>query len=285
VIFEGDSVPGSGSSVTGETIVSRLRRGWIKVSDHRVGDSRGRPERPEMPESGRTSRRAFARRSGRGPKSARRSCGFGATGDRDGALDRVEPGAGGVTQAALAHEGLVLTPAAEPYRSVRQGLRSRTPHRPRARQGEGQPGAASTRSSHRPLAGRRKPPSPPGLSREHFRRVGRRQGVGGEHDGLEAVEGGEGTGPCFLGGQDVSPETGPIEVPVRRQAGFAVPTEIERQTVKRVPRRCARGPSTRAWKPVACPRRAGGPSPPRSCRARRTPAGVAARVGRHSRAG
>ncbi len=37
------------------------------------------------------------------------------------------------------------------------------------------------------------------------------------------------------GGQDVSPETGPVEVPVRPHAGFAVPTEIERQTVETGP--------------------------------------------------
>jgi hypothetical protein len=37
------------------------------------------------------------------------------------------------------------------------------------------------------------------------------------------------------GGQDVSPETGPVEVQVRWHAGFAVPTKIERQRVETGP--------------------------------------------------
>jgi hypothetical protein len=51
VIFEGDRVLGRGRSVTGEAIDARLRRGWVKSPDHRVGDNGRLLERSEMPES------------------------------------------------------------------------------------------------------------------------------------------------------------------------------------------------------------------------------------------
>ena len=52
VIFEGESVLGRSSSVATGAIEARLRRGWVKSPDHRLGDDAGLLERPEMAEPG-----------------------------------------------------------------------------------------------------------------------------------------------------------------------------------------------------------------------------------------
>jgi len=112
VIFEGDRVLGTARSVTGEVIEARLRRGWLKGPDHRVGDDSRLLERPKMPSSGRTSRLAFARfphqmlHGGRVEAVAQR-----AAGNNHRAVDTGEAREGWMAQAAFVYACLVLTPA------------------------------------------------------------------------------------------------------------------------------------------------------------------------------
>lgn len=52
VIFEGERVLGSSSSVATGVIKARLREGWVKSSDHRLGHHLDLLEGPEVPEPG-----------------------------------------------------------------------------------------------------------------------------------------------------------------------------------------------------------------------------------------
>ena len=52
VIFEGDSVLGSSSSVRTRAIEPRLRRGWVKGPDDRIGHNAWMLEGPEMSKPG-----------------------------------------------------------------------------------------------------------------------------------------------------------------------------------------------------------------------------------------
>ena len=95
---------------------------------------------------------------------------------------------------------------------------------------------------------------------ERVGEVRRRWRVGGEHDGLETVEGRECAGSRLLGKQergapagmayadrvfepervdrcqDISPKTDPVEVQVRCHSGLAVPTKIGCHTVETEPK-------------------------------------------------